>query len=137
MKYVFSTQDCKRYSFPTHVNEIVIDRSSTKATEVFMVEIEDGRALPLHTHDDMEQVYYMVEGRGTLTINGEQHPVKPGDAVLIPASAPHTVTAEGGRVRYFAVDSFLHADAKNEPTWDEHVKVVCQELGWDYDEVVA
>jgi len=135
-RYVFRTENCRRYAFPTHVNELVIDRSQAAASEVFLVEIEDGHALPLHRHDDMEQVYYVVEGRGTLTVNGEQHPIQPGDAVLIPASAPHTVTAEGGRVRYLAVDSFLNADAKNEPTWDEHVRVVCEELGWDYDEVV-
>jgi hypothetical protein len=25
----------------------------------------------------------------------------------------------------------------NEPTWDEHVKAVCNERGWSYDQVTS
>jgi mannose-6-phosphate isomerase-like protein (cupin superfamily) len=140
MKYVFSTENCKRYCFPTHVNELVIDRSVAQASEVFMVEIEPGKGPPVHQHDDTEQVFYVVSGRGTLMIgpagSAESFAVVPGDVVLVPASTPHTVRAEGGVMRYVAVDSFVDPNAKDEPTWDEHVQAVCDREGWAYDDVV-
>jgi hypothetical protein len=37
MRYVFSTTDTTVYRFPTHVNELVLDRSESTVTEVFVV----------------------------------------------------------------------------------------------------
>jgi len=140
MKHVYSTEGGKRYEFPTHVNELVIDRSDATVSEVFMVEVEPGKGPPPHVHSDAEQVYYIVEGRGTLTVgeggDARHFPVKPGDAVVIPPSVVHSITGEGGRVRYLAVDCFLGPDAKDEPTWDEHVRAICDRNGWNYDDVV-
>ena len=141
MKYVFSTEGGKPYRFPTHTNELVIDRSEATVSEVFMVDIEPGKGPPLHSHTDAEQVYYVVEGEGILTIgegeNQQRFPVKPGDAVLVPPLVMHAITTDKGRIRYFAVDSFVSPDAPNEPTWDEHARAVCDEMGWDYDTVVG
>jgi len=83
MKHVYSTEGGKRYEFPTHVNELVIDRSDATVSEVFMVEVEPGKGPPPHIHSDAEQVYYIVEGRGTLTVgeggDARHFPVKPGE----------------------------------------------------------
>lgn len=68
MKYVFSTGHTTRYAFPTHVNDLVMDRSEAVFSEAFMVIIEPGMAPPLHKHDDTEHVFYKLEGRGTLQI---------------------------------------------------------------------
>ena len=40
MRYVFSITDTVRYRFPTHVNELVLDRSESTVTEVFIVVLE-------------------------------------------------------------------------------------------------
>ena len=55
MNYVFSTKQTKRYQFPTHINDLVMDRSEATSSEVFIVELGPGEAPPLHQHDDTEQ----------------------------------------------------------------------------------
>lgn len=139
MNYVFSTEKPKRYRFPTHINDLVMDRSQATASEVFIVEMGPGEAPPLHKHDDTEQVFYVLEGQGLLHIGGEKEefPVGPGDVVRIPPATLHTIRCQGeSKLRYLAVDCFPAGRPGAEPTWDAHVRVVCGENGWEYDQVV-
>ncbi len=138
MNYVFSTDNPKRYRFPTHINDLVMDRSEAAHSEVFIVELAPGEAPPLHQHDDMEQVFYVIEGRGRLQIGGESEGllVGPGDVVRIPVARPHRIHCLGATtLRYLAIDAFS-VRPDSEPTWDAHVQAVCKGLGWNYDDVV-
>jgi len=139
-EYVFSTSRAKRYRFPTHVNELVVDRSECRTSEVFIVVLEPGEAPPLHKHDDTEQIFYVLEGSGVLAIGAEQKemPVAPGDVVRIPVSTLHRIKAVGATpLRYVAVDCFPGGRPAAEPTWEAHVRVMCQQQGWNFDEVRA
>jgi len=139
MQYVFDTTNTKRYRFPTHINDLVMDRAESATSEVFIVVLKPGEAPPPHKHDDTEQVFYILEGKGVLTIGGqeEQFPVKVGDLVRIPPSSVHFIEAAGEEpLRYLAVDCFLGGRPEAEPTWNNHVKVICQNEGWDYDKIV-
>ena len=136
---VYKTTGLKRYRFPTHTNELVYDRSEARHSEVFLVVLEPGESPPLHVHDDTEQVFYVLDGAGTLTLgaSGRTHRVQPGDVVVVPPSTPHAIKADGGtRLRYLSVDCF-GAGTPREPTWDEHVKAVCRERGWRFEDVVG
>lgn len=138
MKYVFDTNQFLRYRFPTHINDLVMDRSAATSSEVFIVVLDPGEAPPLHKHDDTEQIFYVLSGQGRLEIGreGEEHLVNPGDVVRIPPSTWHRVHCLGDTpLRYLAVDCFPAGRPDVEPTWDDHVKTVCQEQGWDYDDV--
>jgi len=138
-QYIFDTQKLKRYRFPTHINDIIIDRVQSSNSEVFMVVIEPNQAPPFHKHDDTEQVFYVVEGAGVLTIGDkkEQYKVKPGDVVRIPVSAYHSIRADKeNTLRYLCVDCF-GGKPTAEPTWDDHVKVLCKTNGWNYSKVVS
>ena len=135
MEFVFPTSQVKRYRFPTHVNDLVVDRAESQTSEVFVVVLEPGQAPPLHQHDDTEQVFYILAGEGVLSIGleKEQHPVQPGDVVRIPPETLHSIRCKGGQpLRYLAVDCFLGGRPSGEPTWDSHVKVMCQEQGWPH-----
>ena len=46
-----------------------------------------------HHHKVTEEFYFILEGRGTMEIDGEHRDVAPGDAILIPSGAWHTITA--------------------------------------------
>ncbi len=138
-QYVFSTENLKRYQFPTHINDLIIDRSKSQFSEVFMVVVEPNNAPPFHKHDDTEQVFYMVEGTGVLTIGdtATHYRVKPGDVIRIPVSTYHSIKADSNNVvRYLCVDCFGERP-KAEPTWDDHVKAICKLNGWDYNDVIA
>jgi mannose-6-phosphate isomerase-like protein (cupin superfamily) len=43
-----------------------------------------------------DELYYVLEGRGTLDIEGTQVPVQPGLAVFVPAGADHRFTGYEG-----------------------------------------
>lgn len=137
-RYVFSTNDTVRYRLPTHTNDLVMDRAESETSEAFVVTLEPGESTPLHVHHDTEQVFYVLEGAGTLHI-GEtpgHHPVNPGDLVRIPPHALHRLACAGSqRLRYLCVDAFVDGRPKDEPTWDIHMRAVCEMNGWDFGRV--
>ena len=137
-RYVFSTADTIRYRYPTHVNDLVLDRAEAATTEVFIVVLEPGEAPPLHQHDDTEQIFYIMEGRGTLTIGdpAETFSVQPGDVVRIPPQTQHSIKcADSATLRYLSVDAFVGEKPAAEPTWDSHVQTLCARFGWDFNQV--
>jgi mannose-6-phosphate isomerase-like protein (cupin superfamily) len=139
MQYVFSTTECKRYVFPTHCNELVVDRADAVMSEVFLVTVEPGKAVHFHRHCDMEQIFYFLAGRGILTIGGKKKEFKvvPGHVARIPPGTLHSVRPAGKRaVQYLSVDCFC-SGKKSETTWDKHVRNVCREKGYSYDSVVS
>ncbi len=52
-----------------------------------------GGATERHWHRDSEEFYFILEGRGTMELDGDEREVGPGDAVLIPAGAWHQIRA--------------------------------------------
>lgn len=138
MKFVFSTKETIHYRFPTHVNDLVIDRKDAETSEVFIVVLEPGEAPPLHIHHDAEQIFYVLEGKGLLQISDttERQPVQPGDVVRVPPHTYHRIFCDGNRpLRYLSVDCFVGAKSNEEPTWESHVRALCEQNGWDFDQV--
>ena len=45
--YVFHTNETVRYRFPTHTNDLIMDRSQAETSEAFLVILEPGEAPPL------------------------------------------------------------------------------------------
>lgn len=139
MRYVFSTADTTRYRFPTHTNLLVMDRADATTSESFISVMEPGEAPPLHKHDDTEQVFYVLSGRGRVVIGeGEEDmgEIGPGDLVRIPPGTWHRVPCVGDEaLRYLVVDCFPGGRPTAEPTWESHVRVVCEGNGWSFDDV--
>jgi quercetin dioxygenase-like cupin family protein len=66
-------------------------------------EIAPGERIPLHTHT-IDEVVFVVEGEGELTLGDERHRVAPPAIVFIPAGTPHGTRAVGDElVRIHAV----------------------------------
>jgi mannose-6-phosphate isomerase-like protein (cupin superfamily) len=138
-RFVFSTSETVRYRFPTHVNDLVMDRSQAETSEVFIVVLEPGEAPPLHVHHDTEQIFYILEGTGILQIGEalESHAVRPGDVVRIPPHALHRIQGTSSfPLRYLSVDCFVGGRPEAEPTWDSHVRAICAQNGWDLHQVM-
>ncbi len=45
-------------------------------------------------HSDVDQILVFVEGEGIAVLDGERHPVTPGDLVLVPAGTRHNFVNE-------------------------------------------
>jgi mannose-6-phosphate isomerase-like protein (cupin superfamily) len=139
VKYVFDTTRTTLYRFPTHANALVMDRAEATASEAFIAIMEPGEAPPMHVHHDTEQVFYVLEGLGRLEVEGEADgfPVAPGDLVRIPPGKPHRVWCVSEvPLRYLVVDCFPGGRPSAEPSWDDHVRTVCAEQGWTFEDVV-
>ena len=137
-RYVFPTSQFVRYRFPTHTNDLVLDRAEATTSEVFIVVLEPGEAPPRHVHHDTEQIFYILSGAGVLRIGEpeQEFPVQPGDIVRIPPSLWHSIRCDGAEtLRYVSVDCFVSGRPAAEPTWDSHVRTVCVEQGWEFDTV--
>lgn len=139
MTYVFPTDRTTRYRFPTHANLLVMDRADATASESFITVMEPGESPPLHVHHDTEQVFFVLSGRGRLVIGEDERdegPLQPGDLVRIPPGTPHRVPCVGDEpMRYLVVDVFPGGRPEHEPTWESHVRVVCEGNGWSFDDV--
>lgn len=62
-----------------------------------------GGDLKPHRHSHAE-IYHIIDGQGTVTIDGIPHQVKAGDTVFIPGDAEHGVVNEGdATLRFFYV----------------------------------
>jgi len=57
--------------------------------------LEPGQATERHYHRVAEEIYLVTKGAGHLEIDGERRRVGPGDAVLIPPGAWHTLENDG------------------------------------------
>ena len=59
-----------------------------------MVRHKPGESSPDHVHA-WEHMAYITEGSGVVTVEGEQFPIRAGDAVLVPGGARHQFTNTG------------------------------------------
>ena len=48
-----------------------------------------------HSHKVQEQVYYVLEGEGMLTVGKDRHLMRPHDYVYLPPGVPHSFTNTG------------------------------------------
>jgi quercetin dioxygenase-like cupin family protein len=48
-----------------------------------------------HSHKIQEQIYYVLEGEGILTVGKEEHLMRPHDYVYLPPGVPHSFTNTG------------------------------------------
>lgn len=58
-------------------------------TNFARITLKPGGTNQVHTHEDVEQVYIVLRGGGTVQVGNEKAKVKAGDAVFLPAKVPH------------------------------------------------
>ena len=117
---VVRNQDCRRDSWDDPVKGKIgwrtlfsADATATDSLTAGVAEVEPSGWLGLHRHRPAE-VYYVIEGRGIVTIDGREHAVSPGSAVFIPGDAEHGIQNDGSAIlRFlyaFPVDSFAEVE---------------------------
>ncbi|MCH8157764.1 MAG: cupin domain-containing protein [Nitrospinae bacterium] len=63
-------------------------------TENFFCDIycfEPGQSQKVHSHDGSDKVYYVLEGRGKVTVGSEEKELGPGEITIAPAGDDHGV----------------------------------------------
>ena len=75
--------------------------------------VAPGLRTAAHYHPRAEEIYYILAGRGQMTIDGEMSQVGPGDAIAIPPGAIHTIQNTGQEMLTFlccCAPSYEHED---------------------------
>ena len=73
----------------------ILDRTNAPVEKQSLAEanLPAGQATERHYHKLSEDLYFLLEGKGHMELNGESREVVPGDAILIPPGAWHQITA--------------------------------------------
>lgn len=73
----------------------ILDRTNAPVQKQSLAEatVTAGQTSQRHYHRLAEEFYFILEGRGTMEIEGTTREVGPGDAIVIPAGAWHTIAA--------------------------------------------
>lgn len=48
-----------------------------------------------HSHADMEEIYFILSGEGSMIVGEDEFPIKPGDALYVPPGQFHTTKQAG------------------------------------------
>lgn len=77
--------------------------------------VPPGAATALHRHARTEELYYLLEGCGRMTLGEHTFEVAPGDTVLIAPSTPHRIENIGdGTLRFLCccAPAYAHEDTE-------------------------
>jgi mannose-6-phosphate isomerase-like protein (cupin superfamily) len=62
-----------------------------KYSQLVLMNLKPMEEIGMETHNDRDQFFRFEEGEGKVVIDGVEHKVKDGDAVIVPAGAKHNV----------------------------------------------
>ena len=81
------------------VNFLISGEDSGGTVAIFELFVPSGERLPVpaHSHDHYEETIYGVEGVLSLTVDGRQIEVEPGEALCIPRGAVHRFDNNGAQ----------------------------------------
>ena len=73
----------------------ILDRTNAPVQNQSLAEarVPAGGRTERHYHKVAEELYLILEGAGEIELDGERRMVGPGDAILIPPGARHTIKA--------------------------------------------
>jgi mannose-6-phosphate isomerase-like protein (cupin superfamily) len=113
MKFVTNVQSKKPDEDPRSLRARVINRDKPVLRDTyFLVDPKDSPSQRLtmghttiyptgtttgHTHDNMEEVYYVISGEGVMVVGEDEFEIKPGDGLYVPPGAFHTTYQKGNQ----------------------------------------
>jgi mannose-6-phosphate isomerase-like protein (cupin superfamily) len=86
----------------SEIRELLAYRNSCIRNQTLAeARLPEGLSTTAHLHRQTEEIYYVLEGRGTMRVGEETRAVGPGDAIAIPPGAVHQITNTGSGVLKF------------------------------------
>jgi quercetin dioxygenase-like cupin family protein len=76
----------------------------TAQSESMVINVEAHHSNDRENSHKGDQLIYVLEGRATARVSGQEHEIKAGDFITIPAGAPHTLRT--GDESLFAITVF-------------------------------
>jgi mannose-6-phosphate isomerase-like protein (cupin superfamily) len=82
-------------AFTTKDGSTIRELHHTAVQSLAEATLEPGQATQRHYHRVSEEIYFVVKGSGDMEVDGENTRIRPGDAVLIPVGAWHSLENDG------------------------------------------
>ncbi len=83
--------------------DVLVGPEASEACVAATVRMKRGFKTDLHAHDEQEQLFVVLRGKGRMTVGGESSDIRAGMAVFIPRKAPHAVEATSRELAYIYV----------------------------------
>jgi quercetin dioxygenase-like cupin family protein len=108
--YILRPADVAPYSPANHSgtnnHRLVAPRvNGARFMEVIYGDLERGGGAAPHAHPGMEQATYIIEGEGTLTVDGTVHKISAGDLLFFPPAVFHEVHVTSSRLKLLVIYS--------------------------------
>jgi mannose-6-phosphate isomerase-like protein (cupin superfamily) len=99
MAQLLKQSQAKRLGLPGRVSLEPVSgeigsRVSFRIAQIAVPQPGDNKRGP-HVHHDFEECIYVLSGEGTMHAESGQHPVRPGDILLVPAGEKHMTVNTG------------------------------------------
>ncbi|MGQ9680601.1 MAG: cupin domain-containing protein [Candidatus Bathyarchaeia archaeon] len=95
---------------------LIWEETGSKELCVGLGELDPGRWLGLHHHENIAEFYYAISGRAKVTVEDEEIDAREGTAIYIPPSAKHKIVNDGEEKFVF----IYGLNASSRPyVWDE------------------
>jgi quercetin dioxygenase-like cupin family protein len=97
MARVLTKADARKLGLPGRTSfEIVSGDAGARGVTLRLVEIPPGESKRgPHLHRDFEECIYVLAGQGTTVAESGEHPLKPGDTILITPGEKHMTRNTG------------------------------------------
>jgi len=116
---ILGRETAPRYKRDDVTSYLLVSERTTGSQKltVTLVEMAPGGIQHLHAHEP-EQAYYILEGRGTMTVDGERKTVQAGDSIFFDSFAEHGLENTGdGTLRYLSTASPSFTAEESERLW--------------------
>lgn len=103
----------EKYAFEKHINEFLIRREDASLSEVFTVVVPINKSTHDQIHEDMEQIFVVLQGEGIIKTHTEKTKeeitIKENDIVLIQLDTYHQIinTSKNKDLKYVCINAFL------------------------------
>jgi len=103
----------------SEIRELLAHRNSCIRNQTLAeARLPPGRSTTPHHHVRTEEIYYVLAGRGLMSVGDEQREVGPGDAIAIPPGQRHQITNLGQEALKFlccCAPGYEHDDTVLDP----------------------
>jgi mannose-6-phosphate isomerase-like protein (cupin superfamily) len=118
--HILKKEAAPRYIRPEGITSYLLASPRTSNAEhltTTLAVIQPGGEQWIHSHRP-EQVYFILEGRGLMTVGSETQRVESGDCIFIPSGQPHGLKNDGDvTLRYFSAAAPAYDPGHLEKTW--------------------
>ncbi len=104
---VFNKENASHYKDEKVENFLLVSKINSKSENMTVAfsNVEPKGYQYIHMHES-EQIYYIIEGSGIVSVDGEDEVVKVGDCVFIPSNKKHGMKNTGVKtLKYLVVMS--------------------------------